>query len=72
MKPQLFPKLPIGVIGPPMAIDYIDALMMIPGTPAQEIIDVAEMALAHKICRPNQREYLTKIVESLKEKGGKK
>lgn len=72
MKPQLFPKLPIGVIGPPMAIDYIDALMMIPGTPAQEIIDVAEMALAHKICRPNQREYLTKIVESLKEKGSKK
>ncbi len=65
LRGQLSPKMPVGITGPMQAEELVNALMMIPGTPKQEIIDAANLALNHKICIAPIRKRLTAIIEKL-------
>jgi hypothetical protein len=65
LKKQLYPKMPVGVFGPQQAEELVNALLMIPGTPKEEIIEAANLALNHKYCQNEVRQRLTAILEKL-------
>lgn len=65
LRRQLIPKMPVGIFGPKQAEELVNALMMIPDTPKQEIIDAANLALNHKVCTKDIRKRLETVLAGL-------
>lgn len=68
LRKQLIPKMPVGIFGPRQAEELVNALMMIPNTPKQEIIDAASLALNHKVCTKDIKKRLDAILSGLNQK----
>lgn len=66
LEERLYPKVPVGVYGPDMVIDYVNALIQIPETTVEAVEKAAELAYNHRICYDYKRKALEKTVEKFK------
>ena len=60
--------MPVGVFGPILVVDYVDAISMLPETTLEDVKNAAELALKHKLCRDAQRAYLEQKIKNFKAK----
>ncbi len=65
LRKQLIPRMPPGIFGPQQAEELVNALLMIPDTPKQEIVEAANLALNHKYCQAAVRKRLNAVLEKL-------
>lgn len=68
LKNRFSPTMPVGVFGPILVVDYVDAISMLPETTLEDVKNAAELALKHKLCRDAQRAYLEQKIKNFKAK----
>ena len=65
LRKQLIPRMPPGIFSPQQAEELVNALLMIPDTPKQEIVEAANLALNHKYCQASVRKRLNAVLQRL-------